>query len=162
MSDQWIGLEVWGIEELRREMGNWPVEIQNAVVDQVNAYVLDNIKKYPPYMHVKFKDAYGDWFSEKQRKYVMARISEGSIRPGQSNRSQRLAQGWKVIDKGIESIIVNEVPYAGYVMGDSEQARMHKKIGWDTIGSWINKRMSGIITAARKGLVDAVNKINSR
>jgi hypothetical protein len=92
----------------------------------------------------------------------MARISEGSIRPGIANRTQQLAQGWKVIDKGIESIIVNEVPYAGYVMGDGEQARMHTKIGWSTVGGWITKHMSSIVNAARDGLVKAVNKINQR
>ena len=162
MSDQWIGLEVIGIDELRREMGNWPKEIQNAVVDQVNAYVLDNIKKYPPYMHVRFKDAYGGWFSEKQRKYVMARIREGTIVPGKPNRTNTLANGWKVIDRGVSSIIVNEVPYAGYVMGDSEQARMPKKIGWDTVGGWVTKHMTNIVGAARQGLVNAINKINGR
>lgn len=159
MSD-FIGLEVNGIDEIRREFGNWPKIIQDDVIDEVNKYILANVKKYPPYKYVSFKQAYGGWFSEKQRRYVMARIAEGAIKPGMPNRSNRLAQGWKVIDKGTQSIIVNEVPYAGYVMGDGSQARMHSKIGWKTLREWIRSNMGGIITAARQGLSVALRKIN--
>lgn len=160
MSD-FIGIEVAGIEELRREFGNWPGVIQDEVIDSANAYILKNIKKYPPYKYVPFKTAYGGWFSEKQRRYVMARIAEGTIKPGMPNRSNRLAQGWKVIDRGTQSIIVNEVPYAGYVMGDRTQARMHQKIGWDTLGDWVNNHMGGIVKAAREGLTNALRKLRA-
>jgi hypothetical protein len=160
MANDFIGIEVFGIEELRREFGNWPPIIQDEVVNSVNAHVLKNIKRYPPYKYVTFRQAYGGWFSEKQRRYVMARIAEGTIKPGMPNRTNRLAQGWKVIDKGTQSLIVNEVPYAGYVMGAGTQARMHQKIGWDTIPQWLNKNMGGIIKAAREGLTNALRKIN--
>jgi hypothetical protein len=160
MSDDFIGFEVQEIEALRREFGNWPKVIQDEVIDAANRYVLKTIKKYPPYAHVTFKQAYGGWFSERQRRYVMARIAEGTIRPGMPNRSGRFAAGWKVIDKGTQSLVVNEVPYSGFLMGDGTQARMHKKIGWDPIGGWINKNMGGIIGAAREGLVKALRRIN--
>jgi len=161
MADDFIGIEVHGLVELRREMGNWPKEIQNKVIDEVNKYIMKDIKKYPPYRYVTFKQAYGGWFSDKQRKYVMARIAEGSIKPGQPNRSGRFGQGWKIIDKGISSMIVNEVPYSGYLMGAGSQARMHKKIGWKTIPEWITKHMGKIMDSARQGLAKAVRKINS-
>lgn len=155
-----IGFEVVGIEELRREFGNWPKEIQNQVIDSVNRFVIKSIKKYPPYRYIPFKQAYGGWFSEKQRRYVMARIAEGSIRPGQPNRTNRFGQAWKIIDKGTQSIIVNELPYAGYLMGSGTQARMHQKIGWKTIPEWISNNMGGIVKAAREGLVNALRRIN--
>ena len=160
MANDFIGIEVFGIEELRREFGNWPKIIQDGVIDSANQYIIKNVKKYPPYKYVTFQQAYGGWFSEKQRRYVMARIAEGTIKPGMPNRTNRFAQGWKIIDKGTQSIIVNEVPYAGYLMGDGTQARMHTKIGWDTLSKWINNNMSGIINAARQGLVNALRKIN--
>ena len=144
---------------MRRKFGNWPKIIQDEVIDEVNKYIMKDIKKYPSYSYVSFKSAYGGWFSDKQRKYVMARIKEGSIRPGTPNRSGRFGQGWKVIDKGTSSMIVNEVPYSGYLMG-SGQARMHKKIGWKQIPEWISNHMGNIIKAARQGLSDALRRIN--
>jgi hypothetical protein len=158
MADDFIAFEVIGIEALRREFGNWPKIIQDEVIDEVNKYIMRDIKKYPPYRYVPFKQAYGGWFSEKQRKYVMARISEGTITPGMPNRSGRFARGWKVIDKGTQSIIANEVPYSGYLMGGG-QARMHKQIGWEQIPEWLKSHMGNIIKAAREGLVQAVRKI---
>jgi hypothetical protein len=89
----------------------------------------------------------------------MARISEGSIVPGRSNRSQRLAQGWKIIGSGSNSLIVNEVPYAGYVMGDNEQARMPAKIGWKKITDIITDRMDQIIRRADAGIQKAIKKL---
>jgi hypothetical protein len=161
MADDFIAIEAHGILELQREIGNWPKVIQDEVIDEVNKYVVKSIKKYPPYRYVTFKQAYGGFFSDKQRKYVMARIAEGSIKPGQPNRTGRFAQGWKVIDKGTSSMIVNEVPYSGYLMGDGSQARMHSKIGWKTISKWLQSHMNKIIDSARQGLVKAVRKINS-
>jgi len=158
MADDFIALEAVGIEELRQKFGNWPKIIQDEVIDEVNKYIIKEIKNYPPYSYVTFKRAYGGWFSDKQRKYVMARIREGSIRPGTPNRSGRFGQGWKVIDKGTSSMIVNEVPYGGYLMG-SGQARMHNIIGWKKIPEWISKHMGNIMKAARQGLVDALRRI---
>lgn len=161
MADDFIGIEVSGLEELRREFGNWPKIIQDEVIDAANDYIMKSIVKYPPYKYVTFRQAYGGWFSEKQRRYVMARIAEGTIKPGMPNRSGRLGQGWKVIDRGTSSLIVNEVPYAGYVMGDSSQARMMGKIGWSKVAQWLKDHMGGIIGAARKGLVEALRRINT-
>ena len=156
MPDDFIGMDVYGIPELQRKLRHWPVDAQNAAVDATNKYLLDVLKQYPPYVHVAYKDAYGGWFSDKQRKYVMAKIREGSIRPGQPNRSQDMAKGWKVIDKGVSSMIVNELPYAGFLMGTDTQARMPKKIGWKTVGSIVKDKIKEIerksIAAIRKVL----------
>ena len=161
MVDSFIGFEVAGIEELRREFGNWPKQIQDEVIDAVNKDLIKRVRKYPPYAYVPFKRAYGGWFSEKQRRYVMAKIRAGEINPGVSNRTNRFGQGWKVIDKGTSSLIVNEVPYGRYLMGTGTQARMHKIIGWDMISEFIQKNMGNVLNAARQGLMNALRKIGS-
>jgi hypothetical protein len=154
-----IGLDVQGIDNLVEKLENLPPEARDAAVDEVAPYLLNVFKLYPPYTYVKFKDAYGNWFSDKQRKYVMARIREGTIRPGISNRTQSLAQGWKIIGEGGNSLIVNEVTYAVYVMGVGEQARMPKKIGWKTIGAIVRDRMDQIVRRAEAGVSKALRKL---
>ncbi len=158
MSDDFIAFEVTGIDELMREFGNFPHIIQNDVVDGVNKYVVKEIKKYPPYVHIPFKRAYGGWFSDKQRKYVMAKIREGEITPGVSNRSGRFGDGWQVIGYGRNSMIANEVPYGGYLMDDNKRSTMHALIGWDTLTSWIKLHSKGILDSARKALTDALRR----
>jgi hypothetical protein len=158
MSD-WIGIDVSGIEGLQSLLAETPEAVGSAAVDEVNKYLLNVLKTYPPYRHIGFKQAYGGWFSDKQRRYVMARIREGSITPGYAHRSQHMAGGWKVIDKGMSSIIVNEVPYSGYLMGDRTQSRMAGLIGWDRITFIIRERMPQIIRRATAGVKNALKKL---
>lgn len=107
------------------------------------------LKKYPAYRYVNraagFPEAGGGvygagWHSDKQRKYVMAMIREGKINPGFVHRTGALQEGWeyKVSGSG-RYTIKNEVPYAGYIMGDTSQTRMHNLIGW--------KKVKDVITA---------------
>lgn len=158
MSD-WIDIDVSGIEEIQTALAETPEAVGSAAVDEVNKYLVNVLKTYPPYQHIGFKQAYGGWFSDKQRKYVMARIREGSITPGYAHRSQRMAEGWKVIDKGMSSIIVNETPYSGYLMGDRKQSRMAGMIGWDRITFIIRERMPQIIRRAAAGVKNALRKL---
>ena len=158
MSD-FIGVDIIGIKELQNKLAELPDEAQDAAAEEIAPYLVNVFKQYPPYTYVRFKAAYGGWFSDRQRKYVMARIREGTIVPGKSSRTQRLAQGWKVIGKGANSLVVNEVPYAGYVMGDDEQARMPRKIGWKTIGGLVRDRMDQIIRRADAGVKKAIRRL---
>lgn len=158
MSDEFIAFEVTGIDELRREFGNWDPAIQDDMVNEVNKYVVKEVKKYPPYAYVPYKKAYGGWASEKQRKYVMAKIREGEITPGIPNRTGRFGQGWEIVGYGRNSMVANEVPYGRYLMDDTGQSRMHKLIGWDRLTAWIKKNTDGIMRTARKALVDALKK----
>lgn len=162
MADDFIGLEVAGVEELRTLLAKVPDAVGGEAVDEVNKYLVNVLKQYPPYKHVKYKDAYGGWKSEKQRRYVMARISEGTITPGYANRSQEFSRGWKTVDKGINSLIVNEVPYGRYLMGDTTQARMMGMIGWDRITFIIRERMPEIIKKAVAGVKKGLAKLGIR
>jgi hypothetical protein len=63
-----IGIDVEGIPELLEKLDKLPPEARDAAVDEVAPYLVNVFKLYPPYSYVKFKDAYVNWFSEKQRK----------------------------------------------------------------------------------------------
>lgn len=158
MSD-FVAFEVAGIEELIAKLNALPDDVQDEAIEAVNQYLLNVMRQYPPYAYIKFKQAYGGWFSEKQRKYVMARIQEGTITPGTPSRSQRFAQGWDVLGYGRNSMVVNPTPYGPYLVGDQEQARMPAKIGWKKLGDTIKERMDQIIRRADAGVKNAIKKL---
>jgi hypothetical protein len=154
-----VGIEVAGLKELIEKLNSLPDDVQDEAIEAVNAYLLNVLKAYPPYAYVPFRKAYGGWFSDKQRKYVMARIREGTIRPGQSNRSQQFSRGWDVLGYGRKSMIVNQTPYGPYLVGDQEQARMPQKIGWKKLGDTIKGRMEEIYRRADAGVKNAIKKL---
>jgi hypothetical protein len=154
-----VDIVIDGIEELRYKLDRFPKEAQDEAGNMASDYVLNIMKEYVPYAYVPFKSAYGGWFSEKQRKYVMARIQEGTIRPGGPSRKQTLRKGWQKMGEGADTLVVNNIPYAGFVIGDSDQARMHKKIGWWTVGQRLKDRAAEIERRAKAGVDKALKKL---
>jgi hypothetical protein len=159
VASDFVAIEVSGLEDLIIKLKALPGEVQDEAIENVNTYMLNVLKIYPPYKYVKFKTAYGGWFSDKQRKYVMARIREGTIKPGTPNRSQQFAQGWDVLGYGRNSMIVNTTPYGPYLVDDAEQARMPQKIGWKKLGDTIKERMDEIMRRASAGVTKAIKKL---
>ena len=156
MAGEFVGVEIAGLDDLMVKLNKLPDVVQDHAIDEANKYMLNVLKLYPPYRHVTMKQAYGGFISEKQRRYVMARIAEGTIRPGMPNRSQRFASSWKVVGYGRNSIIANETPYGPYLVGDSSQSSMHQKIGWKKLGDTIKQRMTQIISKAEAGVKKAI------
>jgi len=99
-----VDIVIDGLEELRGKLDRFPKAAQDGAGNMVSDYVLNVMKEYVPYAYVPFKSAYGDWFSDKQRKYVMARIHEGSIRPGAPSRTQTLRGGWTKMGEGADTL----------------------------------------------------------
>lgn len=157
MASEFIAIE--GAQQIAFDISRLPEEAQDEAANMVNKYLLNVFKLYPTYKYVPFQKAYGGWFSEKQRKYVMMQISKGVIKPGTSQRTQALAKGWKIIGEGRDSIIANEEKHAAYVMGDGEQARMPKMIGWKTMSKIIEDKQSKIDENATAGVKKAIKKL---
>jgi len=154
-----VDIVIDGLEELRSKLDRFPPEAQDEAGEMVGEYVLNIMREYAPYKYIPFKSAYGGFFSDKQRKYVMASIREGKIKPGGPNRSQGLREGWVKMGEGADMLIVNPVPYAGFVVGDTDQSRMHKKIGWWTVSSRLGERAEQIERLAKAGVDKAIEKL---
>lgn len=128
MSD-FIGLDIYGIPELTRKITYLTSEeAAGAGVEEANEYTIELLKSYPPYHYVSTQQA-GGWKSEKQRRYVMAAIRRGDIQIPY-RRTQTLAQGWKAVGSGVNQIVANETPYAGWTMGEGTQSQMMQLRGW--------------------------------
>ena len=150
---------VKGVDALKEKLGQVGDAVQAEVGKGVGGYVVKQMQEYVPYAYVPFKSAYGNWFSDKQRKYVMAKIREGTIRPGAPSRTQALRNGWQVVQGDGETSITNKVPYAGYVIGDADQSRMHKKIGWWTVSTRLNKLTQKIMDVAKVSVDVAIKRL---
>ena len=160
MPSDFIAIDTQGVLETQKMLAQIPDAITDDGTDNANKYLLNVVRAYAPYKHITFQQAYGGWFSEKQRRYVMARIKEGSITPGRSNRNQRLSRGWKIIGKGRNSLLANEVPYSPYVQGEAgEQARMHTLIGWKGVDVIVKERMSKIVEQFMVGVNKALKRL---
>jgi hypothetical protein len=158
MSD-FIGLEVKGLEELQAKLAKLPDQARNDIVDDVNKDVLNYMKAYEPYKHVSLKQAYGGFVSDKQRRFFFAALEDGRITVPYK-RTQALSNAWTVIGKGYQSIIANQQPYAGYVMGDNEQANMMRLEGWKPISKRLKEHMAAIIKTADAAVKKAIKKLN--
>ena len=115
------------------------------------------LKHYQPYKYVSRKKAYGQTFSsDKQRRYVMARIREGSIDPGVPHRTGRTQRGYEIVESnnGYRMTIKNEEAGAFYTRDDKGQARLNALAGWRKALDIISTNVDGALRHATA----AINK----
>ena len=154
-----VDIVIDGLEELRSKLDRFPPEAQDEAGEMVSDYVLHIMQEYAPYKYIPYKSAYGGFFSDKQRKYVMASMREGRMSAGAPNRKQKLRKGWQKIGGGADTLVYNDVSYAGYVVGDDSQANMHTMIGWWTVSSRLGERAAQIERLAKAGVDKAIEKL---
>ena len=159
-----IKFSVRGVEKLQAFFKKLPAEARKIAAPAVATYLIGDdahgLKHYVGYRYVSRKSAYGQTFSsDKQRRYVMAKIREGEITPGSPRRTNALKRGWayKLQGGGYGASIYNPVPYAGYVMGDATQARQPAKVGWRTMMAVVNTNINGAIKAAERKIQEWIN-----
>lgn len=154
-----VGVDIRGMEAVTNLIRKLPREAQDTISEDVAKVMLNIEKTYPSYRYVSRRQAYppSGWQSDRQRRYVMARIREGSINPGSPNRTQAFRNGWRIEDKGVNAFLVNEVPY-GIHLKDPRANHM-KLIGWSTIAEDIEKHQSRIMRTANAGAQKAIRKL---
>ena len=145
-----IKTSVRGIEELKALFKRVPVEIRRIAVEVATEYIIGDsshgLKHMVKYRYVSRKDAYGHSFvSDKQRRYVMARIKDGSITPGRENRTWAMAAGWRYTKQGggYGATIYNRAKGAEFVYGDETQARQIGMVGHHKISAVIKSNIAG-------------------
>lgn len=155
-----IKVTVRNLDEVKKWISDLPRKFRGAATEAMAEWFIGNgqrgLKRYPPYKYITRKAAYSKTFvSDKQRRYVMARIREGSIDPGVPHRTGNYQRGWKIEKESVKARIVNQVPYARYVGGDEEQARLNAKVGWRKVTDIISTNIAGAIRHAEA----AINKL---
>ena len=148
-----ITIKVRGIDKLQEYFKSLPAHLRGIATVAMAEWFVGNgsrgLKAYPPYKYVTRKSAYGKTFvSDKQRRYVMAKIRSGEIDPGVPHRTGEYQRGWDIINKGVSAKIVNPVPYAGFVGGDDAQANLNRKVGWRRVSDILSTNIAGAIRHA--------------
>ena len=145
-----ISVSVRGIEQLKAFLLRVPVEVRRIAVEVATEYIIGDsshgLKHMVNYKYVSRKAAYGQTFvSDKQRRYVMAKIKSGEITPGRENRTWAMGAGWRYTKQGggFGATIYNKVKGAEFVYGDETQANQIRMVGHRTISSVISTNIKG-------------------
>jgi hypothetical protein len=142
MSDQ--SNQVYGLDGLLSRISSLPKELQDEILADVSEYAMQILAEYPQYRYISRAQAYGQqagglgWFSDAQRRYVMAAISEGKITIPYT-RTGNLGASWTVTRSGDKIVISNSAQYAPYVVGFAAQSRHEKSVGWKKITDTLQK-----------------------
>jgi hypothetical protein len=156
-----IKFTVRGIEELKAYFKQLPYGTLREALRAVTEYLIGNeshgLKHPDPYKYVSRAAAYGvvkdgvpaGYFSMKQFRYVMARIADGSITPGQSKRTGDSTDAWQYVQvSDYQYTITNPEPGAYWTRDDYGQARQPGMVGWRKVAQVIADNLEGAMRAA--------------
>ena len=132
------------------ELQAWLKSLGNGIRDEATRAVAEylvgdathGLKHYPPYKHVPYSQI-GGFVSDKQRRYVMARIREGSITPGVSASNGYLRDAWQYKAQGSRYEITNDVGYAPFLVGPGMQSLHSQRQGWRKTVDTIRDNLAG-------------------
>lgn len=151
-----IKFDVRGIEKIQAFLKSVPRGTLRVALRAVGEWLIGTgqrgLRHYGAYKYVPRKKAYGKtFFSDRQRRYVMARIREGTIDPGAPHRTGRTQRGWYVRETngGYGLKIGNPERGAYYSHHDERQARLNALVGWRKTAAIIASNVSGAIRHAR-------------
>lgn len=150
-------IEVQGLKELQAALKKLPPLAADMGTDKANEYMINVLRSYPPPRRVTYREAYGGWKSDKQRRYFFWALRNGMIRVPYL-RTQTLSGGWAIAGSGARSFIYNETPYVGWVMGDG-QARMMQLIGWKKADDILEERKDRVTEKFNAGVKKAIKQL---
>ena len=135
-----IGVDISGDRALASRLGILPDEVENAGVELANEYIVHIMQQYAP---------------------NMPPITMSGARSGRKpyKRTQRLRNNWLKLGTGKNQIVVNETPYAKYVMGEGQQARVMALRGWKTDQHRIEESRANIVRKYKAGIAKAIKKV---
>lgn len=142
-----------GIKEVQAYLKALPRGVKRIALKALTTYLIGTqahgLRHYSPYRYITRKKAYGQTFvSDKQRRYVMARIREGSIDPGVPHRTGKGQRGWTMVETQRGYTIKNDEPSMYYSMSDKGQANLNKLAGWRQVSQAIADNIVGAFRSA--------------
>lgn len=172
MSD-FIGIDITGDKEIMTALQKLPTEVGGEVVDSLSKYIIDVYKHYPTPKRVSRAEAFPNlsittpsgktlqgYSSWAQFKKIMSLVSSGQV---PYKRTQTLRNNWKQYGSGMKSIIANETPYSGYVMGSNTQQSRHlRMIGWMNFDKIFTERREQINRKMSAAINKALSKLGFR
>jgi hypothetical protein len=152
-------IDILGVKELQAQLDKLPVEAADEAITEVQDYMLNVLRMYPPKNYVSRASAYGKSFqSDKQRRWFFWALNSGLINVPY-RRTQTLSSGWHKVRSGIMGYIVNYTPYAVFVMGERKQSRHEQMVGWKKPSEIIDERIEKIKKIIDEAAKKAIRKL---
>lgn len=157
--NDFIGVDVSGLKELQAKLAKLPRAVHETATRAGADEVVKVMRSYPAQAYVSRQSAYGvAFFTAKQRRYFFWALKEGII-SSPYKRTNTLRDNWVIVGQGLDEMVVNQTPYAGLVMGDGTQNRMHQKIGWKTIEARLKENGAKIAKVIQQAADRAIRKL---
>lgn len=151
---------VRGVEKVQTFLRSVPRGTIRTAIIGITEYLIGNeqhgLKHEAPYKTVSRAQAYGKvsdapagYFSWAQFRYVMARMSEGSMTPG-NNRTHETSEGYGYTETngGYGASITNSTEGAYYTQSDTGQAAQPALVGWRKVSKNIADNIQGAMRHA--------------
>ena len=154
-----IKIELLGVKEIEAKLNKLPVEVADEAINDVQDYMLNVLRMYPPKNYITRKQAYGQTFqSDKQRRWFFWALNSGTIEIPY-RRTQTLSKGWHKVRNGLFGYLVNYTPYAVYVLGERKQSRHEELVGWKKVSQEISDRAEKINKIIDEAAKKAIRKL---
>ena len=155
-----ISLDVKGADEIRSRLDQIPAVAASRGVETASQYLamqLNNYYQAAPYNYLSWAQggpgSFGGFFSEAQRRFVMASVADGSI----SIPYPRMGSDpYHIEGSGWSAKIISDRLSMYYSMSDDGQTRMQALRGWNKISIWLNENLTEIIQAFSLGVQEAM------
>lgn len=127
--------------------------VTETIADDLIGTSQRGLRHYPAYKHVRRRSVYNPPFkSDRQRRFVMARIREGRIDPGVPHRTGRYQRSWKRVGSGVNSRIEGELPHGSF------PDRLSARVGWRNPQEIVDSNVQHAITAAERAVQKMINE----
>jgi hypothetical protein len=143
-----ISITVRGLPAVKDFIDQLPRNVRGVATEAAAVYFIGDgrrgLKHYPAYKYVTRRSAFGvAFFSAKQRRYVMARIREGSIDPGAPHRTGNFQRSWHTDGEGARTRIIGTLPHEQW------PDRLTEKVGWRAVDDILSTNYKGAIRASQ-------------
>ncbi len=158
MADKWLEVKVRNLDKVKQYISTLPRNIRGQATEAAAKYLIGNdrrgLKNYPNRVQHGADNPY-QWQSERQRRAYFATNGFGAGIP--YSRTDTLKNGWEVVNKGVSAKIVNDVPYASFVMDEFQQVG-HKADGWRLVAQIISSNIAGMYQQIDRVLQEWINR----
>ena len=144
-----LSITTVGAEALSAKLGQLTPKAIELGLEDAAEFTQLAMQTYPSQKSVPM-----EWVSEKQRRYVMMRIRDGSIQVPRS-RTYNLQSSWTKSISGYTATIEAGASYAHWVQGE-DQARMMSNIGWQTTKQFVSNKSAQVFHMFEIGVKRAI------
>lgn len=157
-----LRVDIAGVEPVTEDLQRLYPQVVGEAVESANDVIIEllsAIESEVPYVYVSWEDV-GGFITPRQAAFVHAMLAQGLMSAGVDARSLDFQGSWEKVGEGENEYVVNTAPYAPWLMGEGEQARMHIMQGWPDDYEWARRHEDEIGEAFQKTIDEAVQRFN--